>query len=519
MKYNFLSMIFLCIVSTFNLKAQSIITRHINSQFDEQAPILSPDGKYLFFTLAHNEHNVGGTKDKGDIWYAIWQDSVWSLPFHGGRVLNNQKWNGVVGFDARGSMYLHHHYQDNKQGISIAKKKEDYWEKPVNVGIPYFLNRSENQSGSLSPDGLVMLLSLESYGTIGAEDIYVSFKKNNKWSEPRSVGSVINTRFQEMTPVIAADNKTIFFASNGLKGKGSMDIYKTTRLDSSWLNWSLPLNVKEVNTEARELSFNIDVKNNLSWYVSTKDSDGYGDIRFIKSEQLLNDIKKGVLSDSISIEKSQNNVKATRLDLGSNILVGSIRNIVDSTGVIATIRFVATSTDSTIEKLTDNMGGYEILLNYNETYSVKISASNYLPHLENFVMTDSVEVKNKKNYWLTAVKIGEAVQLEHVLFERGKSMMLPTSFADLDAVVEMLLDNPTMEIVLAGHTDNQGSSKLNYKLSEDRVEAVIQYIVGKGISSKRITGKGFGGTQPIASNANPTTRKLNRRVEFTIVKN
>ena len=85
-------------------------------------------------------------------------------------------------------------------------------------------------------------------------------------------------------------------------------------------------------------------------------------------------------------------------------------------------------------------------------------------------------------------------------------------------MVSLLQEYPEMEIALAGHTDNQGSAKLNLELSQDRVETVVLYLVGKGVARNRLTGKGFGGTKPIASNRSETTRKLNRRVEFTILK-
>jgi len=84
--------------------------------------------------------------------------------------------------------------------------------------------------------------------------------------------------------------------------------------------------------------------------------------------------------------------------------------------------------------------------------------------------------------------------------------------------VKILRDYPTVEILIGGHTDNQGDPALNLKLSEDRVEAVKKYLVSKGIDAKRLTTQGFGGTQPIANNEQEETRRFNRRVEFTITK-
>ena len=114
--------------------------------------------------------------------------------------------------------------------------------------------------------------------------------------------------------------------------------------------------------------------------------------------------------------------------------------------------------------------------------------------------------------------MGTTVQLEHVLFKRGTTELLESSFKELDLIAQMMIDNPGMDIQLEGHTDNQGNAKLNKILSQERVDAVIEYFSAKGIGDNRLSGKGYGGTKPIASNANEETRRLNRRVEFTIVK-
>ena len=104
-------------------------------------------------------------------------------------------------------------------------------------------------------------------------------------------------------------------------------------------------------------------------------------------------------------------------------------------------------------------------------------------------------------------------------FQRTIPTLLEDSFKELDQVIDMLNENPNVKIELAGHTDNQGSSKLNLQLSQERVDVVKLYLTEHGIEGKRIKGKGYGGTKPVASNASEETRKLNRRVEITILKN
>jgi outer membrane protein OmpA-like peptidoglycan-associated protein len=115
--------------------------------------------------------------------------------------------------------------------------------------------------------------------------------------------------------------------------------------------------------------------------------------------------------------------------------------------------------------------------------------------------------------------VGTTVNLKNVLFQQSTAILLPGSYDQLNMVAEFMKTNPKIEIQLSGHTDNRGYHHLNMKLSKERVEEVKKYLVTKGIAASRITGKGFGGTKPIADNDSEDSRQLNRRVEFTIVKN
>jgi outer membrane protein OmpA-like peptidoglycan-associated protein len=101
----------------------------------------------------------------------------------------------------------------------------------------------------------------------------------------------------------------------------------------------------------------------------------------------------------------------------------------------------------------------------------------------------------------------------------GTTKLIEESYSELNVVVGFLNDNPKIEIELEGHTDNRGDSKKNLVLSQQRVEVIKKYLVAKGISSKRIKGKGFGDTRPVATNDTEESRKLNRRVVFLILKN
>jgi OmpA-OmpF porin, OOP family len=162
--------------------------------------------------------------------------------------------------------------------------------------------------------------------------------------------------------------------------------------------------------------------------------------------------------------------------------------------------------------------GFSINVNAGKVYTVRIQSQGFVNAFEHFDISQHEMHEFEMNIKLQPVEIGTTVNLKSVLFERGTSNLLPESNDELDVVVSFLKSNPSVKIELNGHTDNRGVHADNVKLSQERVDRVKQYLVSNGIESKRITGKGYGGLKPIASNESEDTRRLNRRVEFTIKK-
>ena len=142
--------------------------------------------------------------------------------------INNTNFNAVIGITPDGNiMYVVGNYSNpRKGGVSYSRKIGENWSEPKPIDIPYFKNKSDHLSGSLSKDGKIMVLSLESFGSRGNEDIYYTFRKSiDEWTELRNLGVDINTEAQELTPYLAKDNKTLFFSSNGKGGQGSRDVF------------------------------------------------------------------------------------------------------------------------------------------------------------------------------------------------------------------------------------------------------------------------------------------------------
>ncbi|MBL7857529.1 MAG: OmpA family protein [Cyclobacteriaceae bacterium] len=493
----------------------------VNSPYDEQSPVISPDGKTLFITIANHPDNAGGKKDAGDIWFARWIENQWSAPVHAGALLNDRGYNAVAGISADGSqLFLHGHYDASgglarTQGIAVSRNTGGGWSRPVNISIPYFQNKSPILSGYISADNGVFVFSAETYGTYGVEDIYVCFNEDGRWTEPRNLGSKINTQFQEISPSLSSDRKTLYYSSNGKKGSGSFDVFKATRLDDTWMSWSEPENMNQgLNTGGRELFFRPLPELGYAIYTSTTNSDGYGDIKlFLPEKPFEKDTTPVKVIDPVIkiVEVKKDSAKYNAVKL-----YGRVTNTKTGESVEATIAVLSSTFTTSVA--VSPVTGFDVEIPAADVYSLRIESKGFVSTLEKLDIHTYEMKELEMNFKLQPLEVGTTVNLKNVLFERGTDHLLPESNSELDLVVNFMQTNPKVVIELSGHTDNRGVQSHNARLSLMRVNKVKEYLVSKGISAKRISGKGYGGTKPIASNDTEESRVLNRRVEFTIKK-
>ena len=526
---------------TYAQNAHESVGAGINSYADEQLPVMSPDGQRLYFTRRGHADNVGGRRDPGDIWYCVRTgDQPWSEAKHAGPSINNARYNGVIGFDRDGRMLVLGHYQANgtpakTQGISAATASGDGWSVPEALDIPYYYTKSAHRSGSMHSSGNIILVTLQSYDTRGGEDLYVLFRQGDgSWTEPKNLGRSINTPYQEMTPFLAPDGKTLFFASNGYEGFGSRDIYVSVRLDDSWKNWSNPKNLgAAVNSEGTELSYYVPDQSEYAYLSSTQNSDGLGDLVKVRiseeqTEQLA-EVDTTLAIPVVEEPKPEPTVAAADTieepapTIARVEVRGTVANKSSLKSMAAEITFRSQKKDTTqvIRVSAGSDGRFTAQLPVEDDYALTITADGFIrvrDQLSVAATTSGGAEPMVRDYALTPIEVGSTVNLENVLFDRGNAAMLPGSYETLDEVVSFLQENPAVEIEVAGHTDNQGRADLNLTLSRERAAAVKQYLVEQGVDTNRITQQGYGGTRPLVSNAIEEERSKNRRVEFTILK-
>lgn len=474
--------------------------QNVNTRFDEVSPKISADGKTLYFGRKHSPENVGGTRDREDIWESHTEDGhTWSKSTNLRAPVNTPTTNNLVSVSTDNNSFLFH----INDGFALRHRTATGWSPLEDLGI-HFDNESDFLEGSLSPDGKAILfvakLKSNAYYKPGEKerDIYVCIKRpDGTWSPPIHTGKVLNSAGDEYSPFLSADSKTLYFASNGRPGYGDVDIFMSRRLSDGWDQWSEPVNLGlGINTVGFDAYYTLPASGDYGYMVSNINSRGLTDIIRFK-------LPETVKPDPVVLVQ------------------GKVLNAKTNEPLEAVIRFddLSTGKEEGEARSDPRTGDYRIVLAAGKNYGYHAEAPGYLSVNENLELVDLREYGEvRKDLLLVPIEVGESIQLKNVFFAQSKAVLLPESYPELDRLVRIMKDNETIEIQLEGHTDGRGDPKANLILSEQRVEAVKQYLVSKGISEKRIVGKGYGGTKPRVSNDTEENRKLNRRVEFKITR-
>jgi len=221
----------------------------INSAYHEIKPALAPCGNRLYFSRVMHPLNTGGIVDQEDIWYSRYDTitKVWSEPIRMPGHLNNSGPNFVNNVSSTGdTIILGNQYTKNgkmKAGLSYSVNVRGQWSVPVSIAIHDDYNMSQHDNRYVSLKSGVIISSVQRADSYGERDLYVSFWNGKYGTMPINMGGVINTEFEESSPFLADDMKTLYFASKGHNGYGGYDIFVTRRLDDSWTNWSEPENL------------------------------------------------------------------------------------------------------------------------------------------------------------------------------------------------------------------------------------------------------------------------------------
>ncbi len=473
---------------------------NVNSIADDLGPKISADGKILYFGRENYDGNTGGLKDVEDVWYSTFDGAQWGRANRMDQPVNDSSANNLASVSADNNTLVF----SGGSRFNFRKKTESGWSDLIDAGI-YYTNESANQESHLSSDGKAMLFTVKNSknlfynSSIDEKDIYVSAQdKDGKWSEPVNLGSTINTPGDETSPFLSSDGKTLYFSSSGHPGYGGNDMFISKRMGDGWTQWSKPRNLgPEMNTPSFDAYYTIPASGDYAYVVNDHNSLGLSDIFRIK-------LPKEVKPDPVVLLSGRALNAKTGLPVSAEILLDNLE----------TGKEVAEANSD------PGSGQFKIVLQPGANYGIHAAAKGYLSVNKNIELASIHEYKEmQEDLLLMPIEVGLTLPLNNVFFEQGKPTLRKESNPELDRLVKIMTDNPRMQIELAGHTDNVGSGAALMKLSQDRVNVVKKYLESNSISATRITGKGYGATMPREKNDTEEHRKMNRRVEFKILKN
>lgn len=519
---------------------------NINSDADDYAVIFSYDGNTMYFASRREFSKSSTVYDDGkfdeNIFFSTKVNGAWGAAVNAGNDLNTKFCETPLYINAAGDQLFIYAGYENAGDIKVSYQKKGAWRAPS--AIPYDINTSGTESSfAFSPSGNeIWFVTDKGKEGLGGKDIYFIKKLDEKkWSKPVNAGPNINSPSDEESIRFSDNGDTIWFASKGFNSIGGFDIFYSVKDKSgAWtkaINYGFPL-----NTQWDELFYN-KPRGSKSFYFCSNRPGTLGGVDIFEGRVMppkpvvvppppppppkrdtvvirdtvvvIKQIVQAPVQPVIATPPVPEPPKEVVL-----YLMGKVKDSETNDPVLSKIDVIDFATDQNVATTasSDVDGTYRVRLPAKKSYMIDFRGAGYLSDMRRITITDNYTSDTYNlDVSLIKVKVGKKVVLNNILFETGKTVLTPSSNADLEKLYNILVDNAQMKIEISGHTDKTGSESINFKLSEGRAKAVVEYLVKKGIDRQRLEYKGFGSLQPIADNATASGRAQNRRVEFKIL--
>lgn len=463
----------------------------INSPHGDYAPSLSSDDELMIFTTKREFSRNPLDPAPIENIYISKRDANFWLRAEPLEDINSELNEGsaVISYDGKSILFSQ---CESLSGfgdcdIFMVKLQEDgTWGEFQNLG-PAINSTGWDSHPTLSPGGDTLFFASDRIGGFGLSDIYYSVKDiNGNWQQSMNAGPIINTRQNDVSPFYHHKEGVLYYSSNGqLLNFGEYDIYKTYQRDGNWVE---PLNIGPlVNGPGREFYFTIDSKSEQLYYARSAEND-------------LDNLDLYSFPLPMEAQPRATTKLSGQINDSTGAPVQGIVSIIDlENGIEVAPKFLRPD------------GSFEFDLINNNNYLIIVQGDSFFRVGEVFQLEDDTEIT-------AAVKpISTRIKFESIVFGNGEATLTPGMYDDLDKIVDFLLDNPEFKIRIKGHTDSDGREDFNLALSQQRSDAIMEYLVFFGnIEADRITARGFGSSQPILTDNSERAKKLNRRVEFEL---
>jgi len=469
----------------------------ISTTNPEYLPYISPDNELAFFTrrfdmkdknmlVPTNVEKFIYAENKGGVF-----DAGKPMPPPFNSAGSNNEGGASITIDN-----LHLYFTVNKKGnfdICTSDQMEFGWEKIRNLGPQVNDSVRWDAQPSISADGNTLYFA--SFRNLeDSMDIYFTTKnEKGEWNKARKMGSPVNTTGNEKSPFIHSDSHTLYFSSTGLPGLGGYDIFMS-RMDSSG-RWSKPKNLGyPINTEDDEVGFFVSTDGKTGYFSSDRLGTGGYDIYYF-------DLYPEVRPEKVLL------------------VSGKVKDDEDSLPVNANIELQNTLTKVITKVKVDSVTGkYASVVRFDDDYLLTVKKDGYAFQSSYISNKDTTYEKPKKiDLKVKKVEVGQQYLLNDILFATNSYEINDTIKVVLDNFSDFLKENPKLKVAINGYTDNIGNPTSNLQLSDNRARAVYQYLISKDIQSARLSYKGFGEGNPVASNVTEDGRMKNRRTVFVVM--
>lgn len=498
----------------------------LNTEYNDFAPSISTDGSEIIFTSdrpnGHSPNEVGGY-DK-DIYSATY-DGGWKKiqQVKGGVNTMSDDISDNLSFD--GTRMLLHREIDGQMDIMESKLQGMNWSDPQKLHFQISSTRANEIYGAYSSDGWSIFFARDNANRSTGFDIMYSSMQSKIQRDymAATMISEVNSGFNDGPIYVHLDGKTMYIAAQGNNSIGGYDIFKSEKVQGQWTK---PVNMGyPINTPYDDFFF-ASTANGKYAYISSNREGGKGaydiyKVTFWGEEKRPNiDVEDYLLASIVMpIKDAQVEEKVDVNRKSFTVFKGMTIDAMTKKAVEAEIEITDNATGNVIETFISNSatGKFIITLPSGKNYGIAVKAEGYLFHSENFdIPNGAADNLVNKTIELKNIAIGSKIALRNIFFDTGKSTLRKESNTELDRLVKLMKDVPSLKIEISGHTDNTGSASLNNSLSQDRAQAVVTYLTSKGVAASRMTAKGYGSTKPIASNDTSSGRQENRRTEFEI---
>lgn len=481
---------------TFDVKLVSI-----NSEKSEFGPMLSNDNILYFSSARRKSRKTAGWNDEPylDLYQSIYNEDGAFSPAAEVQDLNTVWHDGPATVSSDGkTIYFSRDSRvlkdfENDKGINTkfsqmylykATKVNDKWSNITQ--LPFNSKTYSVSNPSISKDGKTLFFNSNMPGGIGGNDIWkVEIKEGDVYGAPENLGSKVNTEGNEQFPSITDDN-VLYFSSSARQGLGGLDVF-SINLNKSEESQNVG---KPVNSEKDDFSFSFNTKHNIGFFSSNRE--GSDDIYI-----------------AIPVCSVESTIVVTNAVSGQILEGASVAILDDQKNIIET-------------KISDVNGNVEYVLECNKGYGLQVAKDGF----ESGVFTIAKNKGGKLNVPapLNPIEIiikPTEIVLNPIFFEYNKSNITQAGAFELDKLVQVMKSNDKLIIFSKSHTDNRGSDNYNMNLSDKRAKATVQYVISKGVDAARISGKGYGESEPkvdCKENCTEEEYAQNRRSEFLIVK-